>query len=162
MARIMRYVDQSDGVHWVWKGHWSKPYTRTNTVFHRRAKHALDLQSPAERRTYNIHKSYPQLKIDGQMRNVRRYLYCYPEVPDTKVYVRVACLHPLCVRPDHLRVTLAADMRTGERPVDPRMAQLDPNIVYLIQAFRDGSLTPADALKFGATEAQVREAQGRL
>lgn len=162
MARIMRYVDQSDGVHWIWRGSWSKPRQRTDTVFHRRAKHALDLPSPAETRTYTIHRQYPLLKIDGQNRNVRRYLYCYPEVPPPNVYVRPACLHPQCVRPDHLRVTLAADMRTGERPLDPRLAQLDPNIVYLIEAFRDGTLTPADALKYGATEVQVREAQRRL
>lgn len=163
MARIMRYVDDSDGVHWVWKGRWSKTgHQVSQTISYRRAKHALALEGPAERYTTTIYKPVPTLKIDGQNRNVRRYLYCYPEVPPPKVWIRVACLHPQCVRPDHLRAHLCTDMRTGERPTDPRLAQLDPNIQYLIEAFRDGSLTPADALKYGATELQVREAQGRL
>lgn len=151
--RIMAKVQIQD-THWIWMGAWSKPITEKR--WQREQAHVWALgepRDPTRHTAYQRNALRPLIKLDGRNQNVRRILLkC--DSPNQRAFQD--CPEPRCVNPEHARLTLCTNTRTGERPNPPG---IDENVQYIIDTF---PTNPEEALTYGATAVQVAAARGIL
>jgi hypothetical protein len=153
LERIMSKV-VIQGTHWIWTGQWSKPRPEKRWQPEQAHVWALGLPRDPDRHTvYQRNVSRPLIKLNGRDQDVRRLLLkC--DHPDQRVYP--ACLEAKCVNPEHARLVLSLNAKTGMRPPPPG---IDENVQYIIDTFPHN---PEEAATYGATTLQIAAARGVL
>jgi hypothetical protein len=150
LERIMAKVVIQD-THWIWMGAWSKPHAAK--LWQREQSHLWALNLPRDPTRHVVIQRdaiRPLIKLDGRNQNVRRILMkC--DHPNQRVYP--ACYEPKCVNPEHARLVLAKNEKTGQRPPDPT---IDENVRYIVEAYPDN---PEEAASYGATAIQIAAAR---